>query len=107
MIICSQVFFNKSEGDRVAILGPNLPEWFLTKWACAKVGTPLVSINPLYTAKELEYALAKVNVKCLICPKEIGPLKYNQIIRQMIPNLDELNKNELNIPHLPGGRLLL
>ena len=47
-------------GDAVAIWGPNQPEWLVTKWAAAKVNMPLVNINPLYTARELEYALNKV-----------------------------------------------
>ena len=52
------------QGDAVAIWGPNQPEWLITKWAAAKAGLPLVNINPLYTANELEYAINKVNGKC-------------------------------------------
>ena len=28
-------------GDRVAVWGPNQPEWFIMKWATAKLGMPL------------------------------------------------------------------
>jgi len=90
------------QGDRVAILGPNQPEWHVTKWACAKAGLPLVSINPLYTATELEYALNKVNVTCLICPRQIGPLNYHATISKMIPNLDQLDRHNLTLQHIPG-----
>ena len=59
-------------GDKVAVWGPNQPEWLVMKWACAKAGVSMVAINPLYTARELEYALHKVHAKILVCPKEIG-----------------------------------
>jgi hypothetical protein len=41
----------------------------------------------MYTTDELQYAINKVNVKCLICPKSIGPLNYHKTISAMIPNL--------------------
>ena len=53
-------------GDAIAILGPNQPEWLITKWAAAKAGLALVNINPLYTAPELEYALNKEGLKLLL-----------------------------------------
>ncbi|CBY17807.1 unnamed protein product, partial [Oikopleura dioica] len=38
------------------------------KWACARAGMKMVNINPMYTARELEYALNKVDAKMLVCP---------------------------------------
>mgnify|MGYP000540639690 CR=1 FL=1 len=61
----------------------------------------MVNINPLYTARELEYALEKVDAKILICPKEIGPLNYDETIRQMIPDLNTRNWENLKLPNLP------
>ena len=74
-------------GSRVAILGPNQANWVITKWAVAKAGMHLVTLNPLYTPSELEYAINKVDVTALICPKEIGPLDYHATIQQMVPDL--------------------
>merc|ERR1712227_73070 len=88
-------------GDRVAVWGPNQPEWLIMKWACAKAGVAMVNINPLYTARELEYALEKVDAKMLVCPKEIGPLDYDTTIRQMIPDLENRNSMNLKLPKLP------
>ena len=77
------------------------------KWACARAGMKMVNINPMYTARELEYALNKVDARMLVCPRfassfllcitvfpfrGIGPLDYEQVLKDMIPNLDTQNK---------------
>ena len=87
--------------------GPNQPEWLVMKWACARAGMKMVNINPMYTARELEYALNKVDARMLVCPRfkssviqsstvilfrGIGPLDYEQVLKDMIPNLDTQNK---------------
>ena len=41
------------------------------------------------------------SVKCLICPKEIGPLQYHSTIKQIIPDLDEQNRFSLNSTKVP------
>jgi acyl-CoA synthetase (AMP-forming)/AMP-acid ligase II len=74
---------------------------FFQKWACAKAGVAMVNINPLYTARELKYALEKVDAKLLICPKVIGPLKYHETITQMIPDLSTRDKHDLKVSSLP------
>ena len=56
---------------------------YFEKWACAKAGIQMVCINPLYTAKELEYAINKVDVKILICPKSVAALDYEKIIGKL------------------------
>merc|ERR1711990_937683 len=64
------------QGDRIGIWGPNQSQWLISCWAVAMAGMQLVTINPMYTAKELEYAINKVDITALICPQEIGPLNY-------------------------------
>jgi len=88
-------------GDRVAVWGPNQPEWLVMKWACARAGFEMVNINPLYTSRELEYALEKVDAKMLVCPKTIGPLNYHAKVQEMIPNLAEQDRFSLNVPSVP------
>ena len=73
-------------GDNIAVWGPNQPEWLITKWAAAKVNMPLVNINPLYTARELEYALNKVQgshslQKSLLTPHFSQSLTVSKIDR--------------------------
>ena len=100
-IAAGLVNFGLSPGDRVAVWGPNQPEWLVMKWACARAGFEMVNINPLYTSRELEYALEKVDAKMLVCPKTIGPLNYHAKVQEMIPNLAEQDRFGLNVPSVP------
>ena len=57
----------------------------------------MVCINPLYTAYELEYAINKVGIKILVCPKSVGDaLNYHKILTVMIPDLETQDKFNLN-----------
>ncbi len=44
-------------GERIAIWGPNIPEWVLLEYAAALAGLTLVTVNPAYQARELDYVL--------------------------------------------------
>ena len=44
-------------GERVAIWGPNDPNWILLQYALAKAGVVIVAIDPLYRRAELTHAL--------------------------------------------------
>lgn len=46
-------------GERVAFWADNVPEWQLAFYGCALAGVVLVTVNPAYKARELEYVLAK------------------------------------------------
>lgn len=44
-------------GERVAVWAPNVPEWVLLEMAMALAGLTLVTVNPGYLPRELEYVL--------------------------------------------------
>lgn len=46
-------------GEKVAFWAANVPEWQLAFYGCALAGVVLVTVNPAYKARELEYVLAK------------------------------------------------
>ena len=46
-------------GERVAAWASNIPEWELLLFGCAIAGIILVTVNPAYKARELEYVLDK------------------------------------------------
>jgi fatty-acyl-CoA synthase len=52
--------------DHVAIWATNVPEWYLTQLATARIGAALVTINPEWKHSELEYALAQSDSNVLI-----------------------------------------
>ncbi|MBR9862233.1 MAG: AMP-binding protein [Rhodobacteraceae bacterium] len=46
-------------GERVAVWSPNTPEWLLLEYAAGFAGLTLVTVNPAYQARELEYVLTQ------------------------------------------------
>jgi fatty-acyl-CoA synthase len=44
-------------GERIAIWAPNIPEWVILEYAAGLAGLPLVTANPAYRPRELQYVL--------------------------------------------------
>jgi long-chain acyl-CoA synthetase len=53
-------------GDRVALLLPNCPQFFIAEFAVWKLGAIVVPLNPTYTEPELEPALLEHGVETVI-----------------------------------------
>ena len=66
-----------------------------------------VSLNPLYTVPELEYAMNKVGAKALVCPKELGPLNYHAALTSLIPDLDKQDKFNLKSSAMPNLKTIV
>ena len=54
------------KGDRVAFLLPNCPQFVIGFWGTLKTGACVVSMNPLYTERELSEILADSGVQTII-----------------------------------------
>ena len=52
-------------GERISVWGPNIPEWVLLEYACALAGLTLVTVNPSYQRRELDYVLRQSNSAAL------------------------------------------
>ena len=101
-LACGLLAAGHKPGDRIGVWGPNQSPWVITKWACYKAGFQLVTLNPMYTARELEYACNKVNITGILCPKEIGPLDYHAKIEEMCPFLQMSTRGALNFSNVPS-----
>jgi long-chain acyl-CoA synthetase len=55
-----------SKGDRVAVMLPNLLAFPVAFIAIAKLGAVQVSVNPLYTARELEHQLRDAGTEVIV-----------------------------------------
>jgi long-chain acyl-CoA synthetase len=55
-----------TQGDRVAVMMPNLPQYPMAVAAILRAGLVLVNINPLYTPRELEHQLKDSGAKAII-----------------------------------------
>ncbi|NNC75007.1 MAG: AMP-binding protein, partial [Acidimicrobiia bacterium] len=54
------------KGDCMAIMAPNIPEYAIAFHAVAAVGGVVTTINPTYTAEEVEYQLNDAGAKYLL-----------------------------------------
>ena len=80
-------------GERVAIWAPNLPEWILVEYGAALAGVVLVTVNPAYQPKELQYVLEQSGASgILLLPEYRGNqmLASLSTIRSELPNLGEV-----------------
>ena len=53
------------KGARVAVWAPNVPEWILLEFGLAMAGVTLVTVNPSYQQRELEYVLTQSRAEAL------------------------------------------
>ena len=67
--------------DKIAIWAPNIKEYPVVQFAAAKIGVVLVTLNPLYTADEAEYAINFSECKGIICPR--GILKVQNYLEKL------------------------
>jgi long-chain acyl-CoA synthetase len=55
-----------SQGDRVAIMMPNVPQYPVAVAAILQAGYVVVNVNPLYTPRELEHQLKDADARAII-----------------------------------------
>ncbi|KAK7919422.1 hypothetical protein WMY93_010706 [Mugilogobius chulae] len=89
------------KGDRLGMWGPNVYEWVLFQFATAKAGIILVSVNPAYQVREVEYALKKVRCNAIVCPTKFVTQKYCEMIQELCPELNSCAPGALKSKRLP------
>lgn len=92
------------KGDRVGIWSPNRPEWLLVQFATARIGAILVTINPAYRTSELDYALNKVGVSCLIVAPQFKTSDYMAMLTELAPEMAACPPSRLRAKRLPKLR---
>ncbi|XP_028989076.1 medium-chain acyl-CoA ligase ACSF2, mitochondrial [Betta splendens] len=95
------------KGDRLGMWGPNTYEWVLFQFATAKAGIILVSVNPAYQLKEVEFALQKVGCKAIVCPTQFKTQKYCDMLRQICPEVESCSPGDLRSVRLPELRTVI
>lgn len=70
---CASALFGHGvrHGDRVALLGPPSPEFFVVFLATARLGAIWVGLNPRYTLEELSYVVGDSEPKILFALGEV------------------------------------
>ncbi|XP_075034009.1 medium-chain acyl-CoA ligase ACSF2, mitochondrial isoform X1 [Mixophyes fleayi] len=95
------------KGDRLGMWGPNSYEWIVVQYATAQAGIILVSVNPAYQAKELEYVLRKVGCSALVFPSEFKSQRYYELLRQICPEIEHSPAGGIKSKLLPDLRIVI
>ncbi len=95
------------KGDRVGIWSPNRPEWLLAQFATARIGAILVNINPAYRTSELDYALNKAGVSCLIVAPQFKTSDYMAMLAELAPEMATCPPGRLRAARLPALRAVV
>ncbi len=75
--------------SRIAIWSTNNLEWILIQLATARIGAVLVNLNPAYRKRELEHALARAAVECVVMIPAFKSSNYVDIVTAAVPGLKE------------------
>ncbi len=73
---------NLAQGDRVAVMLPNLPQYPVVVAGILRAGYVVVNVNPLYTARELELQLKDSGAKAIVVLEN-----FAATLQQVLPNV--------------------
>lgn len=74
-------------GARVAIMLPNLPQFFVTMSAVLRAGYTCVNVNPLYTARELEHQLKDSGATAIVILENFASTLEEVVARTQIRHI--------------------
>uniref|UniRef100_A0A671Z078 Medium-chain acyl-CoA ligase ACSF2, mitochondrial n=1 Tax=Sparus aurata TaxID=8175 RepID=A0A671Z078_SPAAU len=94
-------------GDRLGVWGPNTYEWILFQFASAKAGIILVSLNPAYQAKEIDFTLKKVQCKAVVCPSQFKTQNFCEMLREICPEINSTPLGMIKSSRLPDLRMVI
>ncbi|XP_034987082.2 acyl-coenzyme A synthetase ACSM4, mitochondrial-like [Zootoca vivipara] len=60
-------------GDRVLVILPRIPEWWLVTVACIRTGIVLIPGTSQLTAKDIQYRLQASKAKCIVTTDALAP----------------------------------
>src|SRR5262245_65408702 len=76
------------KGEHVGIWATNWPQWVITQFAAAQIGTVLVNINPAYRAHELEYVLNQADITTLLLGHRFKASDFHRILAEICPEVE-------------------
>uniref|UniRef100_A0A8D8QYQ4 Medium-chain acyl-CoA ligase ACSF2, mitochondrial n=2 Tax=Cacopsylla melanoneura TaxID=428564 RepID=A0A8D8QYQ4_9HEMI len=80
--------------DKLVVWGTNSTQWYLTLFACAKVGIVLVNMNPALQSPEVLYLLRKVDANAILMTEEMFKTQdFYKLIKAVIPELESTPAN--------------
>ena len=83
----SLVSLGVKPGSKVAIWATNVPAWFITFWACTRIGAVLVTVNTAYKIHEADYLLRQSDTHTLVMIESALDSNYRNIINELCPEI--------------------
>ena len=74
-------------GAKVSVWATNVPAWYISFWACARIGAVLVTMNTAYKIHEAEYLLRQSDTHTLIMIESCLDSNYKEIINEICPEI--------------------
>lgn len=79
------------QGDTLAIDLPNRPEWIVGFLAAARLGAPVVPVDPAASYHELRYQLRHAGVRAALIPEQLRGTDFLELFDELLPVLPELS----------------
>ncbi|XP_070704058.1 medium-chain acyl-CoA ligase ACSF2, mitochondrial-like [Pempheris klunzingeri] len=96
-----------NRGDRLGVWGPNTYEWILFQFASAKAGIILVSLNPAYQVKEVDFTLKKVQCNAVVCPARFKTQHFCDMLREICQEVDTTPAGIIKSSRVPYLRMVI
>ena len=74
-------------GYKVTVWCTNVPAWYITFWACCRIGAVLVTMNTAYKIHEAEYLLRQSDTHTLVMIDHALDSDYAGIINELCPEI--------------------
>lgn len=88
-----------AEGARVAVYANNMPEWLLLEYACGLAGITLVTVNPAYQKRELQYVLEQSSSEAIYYVGEFRGNPMGEIANSVCDELSAIKHRILLTDH--------
>ncbi len=89
-------------GSKVSVWATNVPAWYISFWACARIGAVLVTVNTAYKIHEAEYLLRQSDTHTLIMIESCLDSDYRGIINEICPEIKSFKPGQsLHCKRLP------
>jgi fatty-acyl-CoA synthase len=88
-----------AEGARVAVYANNVPEWVLLELGCALAGVTLVTVNPAYQPRELQYVLEQSRSEAIYHVAEFRGNPMGEIVKTVCDEIPAIKHRILVDDH--------
>jgi fatty-acyl-CoA synthase len=94
-------------GEKVSLWMPNRPEWLHLLYGAAKIGAVVVPINTRFRTADLEYVVRQSDSATLITVDHSGPVEYLEMVREVCPEVQHGDPNDLRSENFPELKRVL